>query len=72
MSQPRECPYCGGPIPVDRSRSCGEIECRRAIRSGRTSRPRRLAPTLAETLPAPERRFLASLLLADFNLRTWE
>lgn len=67
-----DCPYCGNPMPIDRTKSCGELECRRAIRSGHTARPRgRREATLAETLPALERRFLGALLTHTFNVRTW-
>jgi hypothetical protein len=69
----RDCPYCGNPLPIDRTRSCGDIQCRRAIKTGYVSRPRRRPePALADTLPARERRFLQSLLLHHFNVRTWE
>lgn len=69
----RDCPYCGNPMPIDRSRSCGELECRRLIRSGRHTRPRRRPePALADTLPPSDLRFLGGILRHTFSLRIWE
>lgn len=67
----RDCPYCGEPMPIDRTRSCGELECRRAIASGKTTRPRRQDRALSEFLPARDFRFLSAVLKHPFAVRTW-